>query len=45
LAEFSGHPLGRDDIEVHDRLLDRLPADDHRRPHLLGRRTRLLAED
>jgi hypothetical protein len=25
LAEFAGHPLGRDDLEVHDLLAERLP--------------------
>ena len=45
LAEFAAHPLGRGDIEVHDRLLEMLPAADHRRPRLLSRRDRLLAED
>ena len=45
LAEFAEHPLGHDDIEVHDRLLDLLPAADHRRPRLLSRRDRLLVED
>jgi hypothetical protein len=45
LAEVAEHPLGHDDIEVHDRLLDLLPAGDHRRPQLLSRRDRLLAED
>ena len=45
LAEFAEHPLGHDDIEVHDRLLELLPAADHRRPRLLSRRDRLLAED
>ena len=45
LAEFATHPLGRDDLEVHDRLVRLLPPTDRRRPHALSRRARLLAED
>ncbi len=44
LAEFAAHWLGRDDLEVHDRLLELLPATDRRRPHILSRHARLLAE-
>ena len=44
LAAFAEHPLGRDDLEVHDRLLDLLPADDRRRPAVATRHARLLAE-
>ncbi|GAA3244348.1 GAF domain-containing protein [Pseudonocardia petroleophila] len=45
LAELAAHPLGRDELEVHDLLAERLPADDRRRPEVLARRARLLAED
>lgn len=45
LTAFAEHPLGRDDLEVHDRLLDLLPADDPRRPAVVTRHTRLLADD
>ncbi len=45
LAEFAGHPLGRDDLEVHDRLVRLLPPDDARRAPAQARRTRLLAPD
>lgn len=45
LAELADHPLGRDDLEVHDLLAERLPAEDRRRPGVLARRARLLAED
>lgn len=45
LAELAAHPLGRDELEVHDRLAERLPVDDRRRPEVLARRTRLLADD
>ena len=33
LADYATHPLGRDDLEVHDRLLDRMGPHDRRRPH------------
>jgi hypothetical protein len=42
LAEFAGHPLGRDDLEVHDRVLALLPPADPRRAQLTARRARLL---
>ena len=45
LAEFAAHPLGRDDLEVHDRLVRLLPPDDPRRAPAQARRTRLLAPD
>lgn len=45
LAELAGHPLGRDDLEVHDLLAERLPAGDRRLPGVLARRARLLADD
>ena len=39
------HPLGRDDLEVHDRLLDCMAPHDRRRPHFAAHRDRLLAAD
>jgi hypothetical protein len=45
LLAFARHPLGRDDLEVHDRLLELLPADDRRRPAVATRHTRLLTDD
>jgi hypothetical protein len=42
LAEFAAHPLGRDDLEVHDRLLALLPPSDSRRAALSARRAHLL---
>lgn len=45
LAELAAHPLGRDDLGVHDLLADRLPAGDGRLPGVLARRAHLLAED
>jgi hypothetical protein len=44
LAEFAAHPLGRGDIEVHDRLVERLAPGDARRPGIESRRARLLAD-
>lgn len=44
LAAYAAHPLGRDDLEVHDRLVDDLPAHDRRRPELEARRARLLTD-
>jgi GAF domain len=41
LAEFAAHPLGRDDLEVHDRLLALLPPSDPRRTQI-ARRAHLL---
>jgi hypothetical protein len=43
LADLACHPLGRDDLEVHDRLLDRMPPSDRRHPHFSAHRDRLLA--
>jgi hypothetical protein len=43
LAEYARHPLGRDDLAVHDRLLELLPAHDRRRPPVAAHRDRLLA--
>jgi hypothetical protein len=45
LAAFAAHPLGRWDLEVHDRLLEQLACDDSRRPEVVARRARLLAEN
>jgi hypothetical protein len=45
LAAFAAHPLGRWDLEVHDRLLEQLTCDDSRRPEVVARRARLLAEN
>jgi GAF domain len=43
LVEFARHPLGRDDLEVHDRVMDVLGPHDRRRPALAAHRDRLLA--
>ncbi|MCX6467363.1 MAG: GAF domain-containing protein [Pseudonocardiales bacterium] len=45
LAEFAEHPLGRDDLEVHDLLEERLPPGDKRLPEISARRARLLGDD
>jgi hypothetical protein len=44
LAAFANHPLGRDDLEIHDRAVDLLPPGDPRRPAVALRRARLLTE-
>jgi hypothetical protein len=44
LHTFGAHPLGRDDLEVHERLADLLPAGDPRRSVAESRVARLLAE-
>jgi GAF domain len=44
LAAFATHPLGADDLETHDRLVEELPPHDPRRPGFAARLTRLLAE-
>jgi len=44
LAEFAAHPLGRDDLQAHDRALARLAPGDPRRAELALRRARLLAD-
>lgn len=44
LAAFAAHPLGRGDLEVHDRLVELLGPHDRRRPEIVLRRARLLAE-
>ena len=38
LADFEAHPLGRWDLEVHDRLLAQLADDDSRRPEAVAKR-------
>ncbi len=43
-AAFAEHPLGRDDVEVHDRLVALLAPNDPRRPGVVSRHTRLLAD-
>jgi hypothetical protein len=42
LVQFAAHPLGRDDLEVHDRLLALLPPSDPRRAPISARRVHLL---
>jgi hypothetical protein len=44
LATFAEHPLGRDDLEVHDRAMIMLAPGDHRQPEIALRRARLLTE-
>jgi hypothetical protein len=44
MADFAAHPLGRDDLEVHDRALLRLPPGDPRRAEIALRLARLLDE-
>lgn len=44
LAAFAAHPLGRDDLEVHDRLVEELPANHRRRPEVEAHRARLLSD-
>jgi hypothetical protein len=43
LVDFARHPLGRDDLAVHDRLLELMGPHDRRRPALGAHRDRLLA--
>lgn len=43
LVDFARHPLGRDDLAVHDRVLELLAPHDRRRPALAAHRDRLLA--
>ena len=45
LADYAAHPLGRDDLEVHDRLLDHLSPHDRRRPRFAAHHDRLLAAE
>jgi hypothetical protein len=42
LVDFARHPLGRDDLAVHDRALELLGPHDRRRPALAAHRDRLL---
>lgn len=44
LASFAEHPLGREDLEVHDRLRRLLAPGDRRRPEIMSRHARLLAD-
>ena len=44
LHAFAGHPLGRDDLEVHDRLVALLPPGDTRLAAVAMRRARLLRD-
>lgn len=44
LVAFAAHALGHNDLEVHDRLVARLAPGDRRRPEVVSRRARLLAE-
>ena len=45
LAAYAEHPLGRTDLQVHDRLVELLAPGDRRRPGLLSRRARLRADE
>ncbi|MBC3193673.1 GAF domain-containing protein [Pseudonocardia sp. C8] len=42
LHRFTGHPLGEDDLEAHERLLELLGHDDPRRAAVAARAERLL---
>jgi hypothetical protein len=42
LHRFTGHPLGADDLEAHERLLELLDRDDPRRAAVAARLERLL---
>jgi hypothetical protein len=42
LVDFARHALGRDDLAVHDRLLELMDAHDRRRPALAAHRDRLV---
>jgi hypothetical protein len=44
LAEFAVHPLGRDDLELHDRLVALLPPTDPRYATAVARHARLQDE-
>jgi hypothetical protein len=44
LAEYARHPLGRDDLAVHDRLLELMGPHDRRRPAFSAHHDRLLAD-
>ena len=43
LVDYARHPLGRDDLAAHDRLLQLMAPHDRRRPALAAHRDRLLA--
>ncbi|SFN13495.1 GAF domain-containing protein [Pseudonocardia ammonioxydans] len=43
LHRFTGHPLGTEDLEAHERLLELLGRDDPRRAAVAARTERLLA--
>lgn len=44
ISEFTAHPLGREDLEAHERLAALLPPADPRRPIALSRVARLLED-
>jgi hypothetical protein len=44
LQAFAGHPLGRNDLEAHDRLVELLPPRDARLGRVAFRRSRLQAD-
>jgi hypothetical protein len=44
LEAFAGHPLGRNDLEAHDRLVESLPPGDVRLGRVAFRRSRLQAD-
>ncbi|SDY57649.1 GAF domain-containing protein [Modestobacter sp. DSM 44400] len=44
LEAFAGHPLGRNDLEAHDRLVESLPPGDPRLGRVAFRRSRLQAD-
>ena len=44
LAAFAAHPLGRDDLEAHDRALALMAPNNRRRPEVSLRRDRLMTE-
>jgi hypothetical protein len=44
LQAFAGHPLGRNDLEAHDRLVQLLPPGDPRLGRVAFRRSRLQAD-
>jgi GAF domain-containing protein len=44
LETFAGHPLGRNDLEAHDRLVEFLPPGDARLGRVAFRRSRLQAD-
>jgi hypothetical protein len=44
LQAFAGHPLGRNDLEAHDRLVEFLPPSDARLGRVAFRRSRLQAD-